>query len=48
MTALKVDAKDHMNVTLTKTSLGILQNLGQVLAVYVVSIWICIEISYGL
>jgi len=30
MTALKVDSKDPMEVTLTKTSLGILQNLGQV------------------
>ena len=38
MTALKVDSKDPMEVTLTKTSLGILQNLGQVSAVYVISI----------
>lgn len=30
MTALKIDSKDPLELTLTKTSLGILQNLGQV------------------
>ena len=30
MTTLKVDAKDPLELTITKTSLGLLQNLGQV------------------
>lgn len=31
MTALKIDSKDPLEMTLTKTSLGTLQNLGQVI-----------------
>ncbi len=30
MTALKIDSKDSVEMTLTKTSLGLLQSLGQV------------------
>lgn len=30
MTTLRVDSKDPLELTITKTSLGLLQNLGQV------------------